>query len=120
MHPVPEVVGNVTQTDRRPQGASGVVVRFQRHAEFGHDGITNELVDAGSLFRQHGAGASEVVVEHFNDLLGAELFADRREIADVGEQHRHFARFTAEAWQLAGANQGIDDLRFDVAGEHIA
>jgi hypothetical protein len=74
----------------RTLGMAGTARRILEHRQ---DAVAEQLHDPAALLQDRLAGAHEVRVEQVGDLLRGEHLRQRREVADVGEQHGARARF---------------------------
>ena len=79
--PVPHLV-------RGPDGAQGVVLVDDRHAEDGHHRIADELLDRAAVVLEDGPHLREVPGMTARMLLGRAVRRGRR-VGDVGEHDRH-------------------------------
>jgi hypothetical protein len=72
-----ELGQRVPHLDRRAQRAQGVVLVHGRHAEHGHHGVADELLDAASVALDNALHALEVGREQCAQPLGIDRFAER-------------------------------------------
>ena len=80
----------------RPGRPQGVVGLAGRGVEQDHDGVADELDDRAPVGQQHRHGPAEVLVEHGHHPVGGGPLGERREAAQVGEEHRHLGHLPAQ------------------------
>src|SRR6185369_16985093 len=66
-------------------GADDVVLVEDGHAEDGHDGVADELLDGPAVALDDAAHLGEVAGHHELEGLGVQAVSERGEAADVGE-----------------------------------
>ena len=69
--------------------AHRVVLVDDRHAEHGHDGISDELLDGATVELDHRMTRVEVLPHHSAHGLGIQRVAHRRGTNHIGEEDRH-------------------------------
>ncbi len=94
--------------DRRRTG----VAVHDRCAEDGHEAVTQELVDDAVALHDGVDRLAEDRVEVGDDVRGASLLGERREVADVEEHHAHLAELARDL--CTSRNELVDDL-----GRHV-
>ena len=70
-------------------GAQRVVLADGRHAEDGHHGVADELLDRAAVPLDRGARDVEVARHQRAQRLGVEPLAERGRAGDVAEEHGH-------------------------------
>jgi diketogulonate reductase-like aldo/keto reductase len=73
---------------RGADGANGVVLVHDRHAEHGHHRVADELLDRAAVALDDAPRLLEVAREDPAEALGVELLAEGRRPGDVGEDDR--------------------------------
>ncbi len=84
-----------------------------------HDAVADELVERAAVAEHHGDLAREVAVEQVDDLLRRPRLGQRREAADIREQHADLAIASGQRLDgLAAIDQTAHDLGIQEAPEH--
>ena len=84
----PELRQRVTHLDRRPHRAQCVVLVHHRHAEDGHHGVADELLDGAAVALDDRLHPLEVAGEQRAEPLGVDRLAERGRAGDVAEEDR--------------------------------
>ena len=107
-HRFVEVVEGERHAPRRIERLPARDLRFLVEAEDRHHAVADELVEAPAGCLDGLSGRAEVAVEQEHDVVGKLALGDRREAANVGEQHRDVA--------LAAMGLRLAAIGFDRAG----
>ena len=79
----------VSELGGRAHGAQSVVLVHGRHAEDGHHGVADELLDGAAVPLDDRLRGLEVARHHAAQALGVDPLAERGRAGDVAEEHRH-------------------------------
>ncbi len=103
-----ELGEGVAHLDRRPHCAQRVVLVQDRNSEYGHDRVTDELLDGAAVALDDRLHALEVACEQGTERLRVERLAERRRVCDVAEEHGHDLALLARATIRSRAALGTE------------
>ena len=91
-----DALEGLAHLERRPHGSERVVLVDGGHAEHGHDGVADELLDGAAVTFERCLHRVEVAPHHTPQRLGVEPLAEGRRVGDVREDDRdHRPRLAA-------------------------
>ena len=96
------------QLESSANGALRVALARRVRAPQRHDRIADVLVDVSTMLTQHGVEPPPHLVDDLRDDLNVERLGERREAADVGEEHR---RLTPPLTRAADRSQPLAQRR---------
>ena len=91
-----ERLGIFIQSQCASDRASGVVWLLAGRSKQDVNGIADDLRHRAIMGKHHIGHAHDILIEEGPEYVGFERLHQRREIGNVGEQHRDLAALTAE------------------------
>ena len=83
-----ELLDRGEDAKRRGNGALGIILVSDRHSEYSHHGVADELLDRAAEMFELRPDALQVRSQRRPDVLGIHLLGSLREPNEVGEEHR--------------------------------
>ena len=102
---------------RGAAGTRGVLGLGQGRVPESHDAVTHIFVDGAPVFHHNVSHGRQKAVDELGQRLRFHLFGHSREIADVGEKHRHLFFFAAQFEKRRVFGQAVHQNGRKVAGE---
>src|SRR5262249_30642555 len=96
---------------RRTAAPGRMIGNIERCVPERHDGVADELVDRAQLRLDGVRQWREQMAHEFDQLLGAELFRNRREVANIHEHQRQrppHAAATRPSCSMSGDSSSFD------------
>jgi len=121
-----EVDERVAHLECRPYGAQRVVLAHNRHAEDGHHGVADELLDGAAVALDDRLHPLEVAGEQRTEALGIEPVAEGGRAGEVAEEDGHGLALLVLGCGRLGATLGAEPerrLRLEAAAHtarHVA